>query len=136
MKPAPNSHHLASFSAGVFAAQYATPSLPPTLVRNSGEILPSAGRPFRAHNRTFSTGSGDNRETRSHCIDIGRRFGDRLRDLRRTHKMTQIDMAVAFGIDRSYISDVECGKCGISLATLEIIALGFHIALADLLRDI
>jgi len=50
--------------------------------------------------------------------------------------MTQIDMAVAFGIDRSYISDVECGKKGISLATLEVMAIGFRIPLSELLRDL
>ncbi|MCU1323856.1 MAG: helix-turn-helix domain protein [Acidobacteriaceae bacterium] len=68
--------------------------------------------------------------------DVGQRFGVRLRELRRQHRMTQIDMAVGFGIDRSYISDIECGKKGISLATLEVIAIGFHLKLADLLRDI
>lgn len=68
--------------------------------------------------------------------DVGTRFGERLRGLRRGSNMTQIDMAVAFGIDRSYISDVECGKKGISLATLEVVALGFHISLSELLRDL
>jgi DNA-binding XRE family transcriptional regulator len=68
--------------------------------------------------------------------DVGRRFGFRLRDLRRAKNMTQMDMAVAFGIDRSYISDIECGKKGISLATLEVIALGFQIKLSHLLEDL
>jgi DNA-binding XRE family transcriptional regulator len=68
--------------------------------------------------------------------DIGSRFGARLRDLRRSHRLTQLDMAVTFGIDRSYISDVECGKKGISLATLEVIALGFSMKLSDLFEDL
>lgn len=68
--------------------------------------------------------------------DIGTRFGQRLRELRHTHRMTQIDMAVMLGIDRSYISEVERGKKGISLVTLEIIALGFRLHLSDLLRDL
>jgi DNA-binding XRE family transcriptional regulator len=68
--------------------------------------------------------------------DIGSRFGVRLRDLRRSHGLTQLDMAVTFGIDRTYISDVECGKKGISLATLEIIALGFSMNLSQLLADL
>jgi DNA-binding XRE family transcriptional regulator len=70
------------------------------------------------------------------ATDVGSRFGARLRDLRRSHKLTQLDMAVSFGIDRSYISDVECGKKGISLATLEVIALGFSMKLSDLLEDL
>lgn len=68
--------------------------------------------------------------------DIGTRFGQKLRELRRSHKMTQTDLAVLLGIDRSYISEVECGKKGISLATLEIIALGFHVPLSDLLSNL
>lgn len=70
------------------------------------------------------------------ATDVGSRFGVRLRDLRRSHKLTQLDMAISFGIDRSYISDVECGKKGISLATLEVIALGFSMKLSDLLEDL
>jgi DNA-binding XRE family transcriptional regulator len=68
--------------------------------------------------------------------DVSSRFGARLRDLRRSHRLTQLDMAIAFGIDRSYISDVECGKKGISLVTLEIIALGFSMKLSDLFEDL
>jgi len=68
--------------------------------------------------------------------DIGSRFGHRLRELRRAHQMRQIDLAVLLGIDRSYLSEVECGKKGISLATLEVIALGFRLRLSDLLRDL
>lgn len=68
--------------------------------------------------------------------DIGTRFGQRLRELRHNQRMTQIDMAVMLGIDRSYISEVERGKKGISLATLEIIAIGFRLHLSELLRDL
>lgn len=50
--------------------------------------------------------------------------------------MTQLRMAVSFGIDRSYISDVERGKKSISLPLLEVISLGFKISLHDLLRDV
>jgi DNA-binding XRE family transcriptional regulator len=64
--------------------------------------------------------------------DIGRRFGERLRQLRRTQHMTQLDLAVTLGIDRCYLSSVECGKKGVSLATLEVIALGFHLNLSEL----
>ncbi len=40
------------------------------------------------------------------------------------------------GMNRSYLSDVECGKKGISLATLEVIALGMQIKLSDLFQDL
>lgn len=73
---------------------------------------------------------------RSSNQDIGTRFGQRLRELRRTQRMTQLDMAVMLGIDRSYLSEVERGRKGISLTTLEIIALGFNLDLSDLLKDV
>lgn len=68
--------------------------------------------------------------------DISSRFGARLRELRRSRNMTQLEMAIAFGIDRSYISDVERGRKAISLPTLEVIALGMDVSLSALLKDI
>jgi DNA-binding XRE family transcriptional regulator len=68
--------------------------------------------------------------------DVVSRFGLRLRELRRMHNMTQLRMAVDFGIDRSFISDVERGRKSISLHMLEVIALGMKVSLSDLLRGI
>jgi DNA-binding XRE family transcriptional regulator len=68
--------------------------------------------------------------------DVSSRFGRRLRELRRQNELTQSDMARKFGIDRSYISDVERGRKSISLSLLEVIALGLRISLSDLFRDI
>jgi DNA-binding XRE family transcriptional regulator len=90
----------------------------PAPLQSALPILPNASTDLGAHR------------------DVGTRFGRRLRELRRTHGMTQLDMAVMLGIDRSYISEVECGKIGISLATLEVISLGFRIRLSDLMRDL
>ena len=42
-------------------------------------------------------------------------------------------MAVDFGIDRSFISDLERGRKAASLPTMEIIALGMKMSLSDLL---
>ena len=69
-------------------------------------------------------------------MDVSSRFGVRLRQLRRERNMTQLRMAVDFGIDRTYISDVERGRKSISLPLLEIVALGMKISLSELLRDI
>lgn len=67
---------------------------------------------------------------------ISERFGARLRALRTAHGMTQLQVADRFGIDRSYISEVERGRKGISLPLLEVLALGFKVSLSDLLRGI
>jgi DNA-binding XRE family transcriptional regulator len=68
--------------------------------------------------------------------DISIRFGERLREMRKARNMTQLRMAIDFGIDRSFISDVECGKKSISLTLLEVIALGLDVKLSDLLRGL
>jgi DNA-binding XRE family transcriptional regulator len=68
--------------------------------------------------------------------DVSSRFGLRLRELRREHNLTQLRMAIDFGIDRSFISDVERGRKSISLPMLEIMALGLHMSLSELLRGI
>ena len=39
--------------------------------------------------------------------DVSSRFGLRLRQLRRDHKLTQLRLSVEFGIDRTFISDVD-----------------------------
>ncbi len=67
---------------------------------------------------------------------VASRFGLRLRQLRRERNLTQLDMAITFGIDRSFISDVERGRKSMSLPMLEIVALGLQVSLSDLLRDL
>ena len=69
-------------------------------------------------------------------MDVSSRFGVRLRQLRRERNMTQLQMATGFGIDRTFISDVERGRKSISLQLLEVIAIGLHMSLSDLLKDI
>lgn len=67
---------------------------------------------------------------------IAMRFGHRLRSLRVQHGMTQASMALRLGIDRSYISDVECGRKTMTLSYLETVAQGFNISLAELVAGL
>jgi transcriptional regulator with XRE-family HTH domain len=60
------------------------------------------------------------------------RFGRRLRKLRKEKGWTQVQMADALGIDRSYISDMENGKKNVCLPTMEVLALGFEISISQL----
>lgn len=99
---------------------------------------PAITSPIAAY---LATGGGfpsqqDDNSSNEFSIDVGRRFGARLRQLRRSHNLTQLDLAVALGIDRCYLSSVECGKKGVSLATLEVIALGFRMKLSELLNGL
>jgi ribosome-binding protein aMBF1 (putative translation factor) len=73
---------------------------------------------------------------RDEANDVSARFGRRLRRLRQDRQMTQSDMAKKFGIDRSYISDVERGRKSMTLPMLEVIALGMSITLSKLFEDI
>lgn len=93
---------------------------------NSSQPRSDAGKEFTARDTVESAPAND----------VGSRFGRRLRELRQKNALTQSDMAKKFGIDRSYISDVERGRTSISLPILEVIALGLRISLSDLFRDI
>jgi len=62
--------------------------------------------------------------------DIRVRIGRRLRKLRKQRGWTQVQMADKFGLDRSYLADVEHGKRNVSALNLEIIANGFELTLS------
>lgn len=83
--------------------------------------------------------SSTSAQTREHTLlnaDISCRFGARLRTMRCARDLTQQSMALRFGIDRSFISDVERGRKSVSLVTLEIIAIGLGVTLSELLADV
>lgn len=67
---------------------------------------------------------------------IAHRFGVRLRDLRKAHNLTQSRMATEFGIDRSFISDLERGQKAICLPLLDVLARGLNLSLSDLLNNL
>ena len=68
--------------------------------------------------------------------DVTTRFGSRLRQLRRDRNLTQMQMSRRFGLDRSFISEVERGRKSVSLVTLELIAMGFRMSLSDVMSNI
>lgn len=68
--------------------------------------------------------------------NVRMRFGRRLRNLRKQHGWTQVQLAERLGLDRSYLADVERGKRNISIVNLEIIARGFGLSLSRLLIKI
>jgi len=68
--------------------------------------------------------------------DIRVRIGRRLKKLRKKRGWTQVQMAEQFGLDRSYLADVEHGKRNISIVNLEIIARGFGLTLSRLLTKV
>jgi transcriptional regulator with XRE-family HTH domain len=69
-------------------------------------------------------------------VDICVRFGKRLRKLRVERGLTQTDLAVHLGMDRSFLSGLERGKREPCLRTLEVIAQGFDVSVPQLLSRV
>lgn len=69
-------------------------------------------------------------------LDVTGRLGQRIRRLRVERNMTQTRMAEEFGLDRTYLSDLECGRKSVTLPTLDTIARGFKMSLSELFEDV
>ena len=63
--------------------------------------------------------------------DIKREFGDRLRVLRRERQLSQEDLALKCGLDRTYIGGVERGERNISLLNIHKIASALGVSPKD-----
>lgn len=69
-------------------------------------------------------------------LNITERFGLKVRKLRVERNLTQTRMAEEFGMDRTFLSDLECGRKSLTLPTLARLAQGFGITLSELLRGV
>jgi transcriptional regulator with XRE-family HTH domain len=67
---------------------------------------------------------------------IAIRFGERLRVLRLKHRLSQVEMAYRFGIDRGHISEMENGKKNVCLPMLEVLARGFQVSVSELMKGL
>lgn len=63
-------------------------------------------------------------------------LGNRIRALRKAKKWTQTDLAVELGLDRSHLSEIECGKWAVNLITLQTIARGLGTTMSRLLKNL
>lgn len=66
-------------------------------------------------------------------IDIKKKFGNNIRQIRKEKKISQEELAFRAKLHRTYISDVERGYRNISLENIEKIALALGIEMKDLL---
>ena len=66
--------------------------------------------------------------------DIKKRFGKRIRDLRKQQGLSQEGLADAIGIHRTYIGAVERGEQNISIENIERIAKELNVSLSDLFK--
>ncbi len=63
---------------------------------------------------------------------IKQNFGNRLRELRLKKGVSQEDLALTAGLDRTYVNSVENGKRNISLVNIIRLAKALKIAASDL----
>ena len=63
---------------------------------------------------------------------IEKKFGERVRYLRKLKNMTQEELAFTSSLHKNYICDIECGRRNVSLKAIEKIALGLDIGIEAL----
>ena len=64
-----------------------------------------------------------------------KRIGNNVRFLRKKANLSQIDLAVAAGIDRAYLSEIENGHRNITIMLLQNLATVLNVSIEDLLKS-
>ena len=60
-------------------------------------------------------------------MNIREKFGQRLKLLRKHRKMSQDAVSLASGVDRSFLSEIETGKCSPTIDTINKIAKALNV---------
>ena len=69
-------------------------------------------------------------------MEICKRFGCKIRDLRTAQGMSQEALAQKSGLHRTYIGGIERGERNISLINIEKIAKALNLSLSDIVDGI
>ena len=64
------------------------------------------------------------------------KFGNRVRELRKSKGLSQEAFASLCGLDRTYISGIERGVRNISLINLFVLAKALQISVAELMQEL
>ncbi|OGH29774.1 MAG: transcriptional regulator [Candidatus Levybacteria bacterium RIFCSPLOWO2_01_FULL_37_26] len=67
-------------------------------------------------------------------VDIKKKFGQKLREIRKQKKLSQEDLSFKAGLHRTYISDIERGSRNVSLENIEKIAKALGVSTKNLLE--
>lgn len=65
---------------------------------------------------------------------IEKRFGDRIRELRKEKQLSQEELAFKAGVHRTYLGSIERGERNPSLRNISAIAAALGISLSDLFQ--
>lgn len=68
--------------------------------------------------------------------EILKRFGERVRELRKEQGYSQESFAAVCELDRTYIGGIERGERNVALVNIEKIALQLGMTLAELMGDL
>ena len=60
--------------------------------------------------------------------------GKAVRELRKRHRLSQEELCVAAGLNRTYVSDIERGERNVSISVLFKISTAFKIPLTELIQ--
>lgn len=69
-------------------------------------------------------------------LSILERFGNRVREMRKSQGLSQEAFAEKCGLDRTYISGIERGKRNVALCNVEVIARALGISISELMRGL
>lgn len=69
-------------------------------------------------------------------IDILSQLGRRIAYLRKSKRISQLDLSIDSDISKSYLSDLECGRRNPSVMVLSRICAALEITLEELFRGI
>jgi transcriptional regulator with XRE-family HTH domain len=67
-------------------------------------------------------------------MDIRKKFGDKVKFLRKEKNLSQEELAHNSTIDRTYISDIEKGERNVSLVIIEKLAKALEIEVFELFK--
>lgn len=65
--------------------------------------------------------------------EVSRRFGEKVRKLRKERGISQEELAGRAGLHRTYVSSVERGERNVSLETIDKLARGLGFPMSDLM---
>ena len=65
-------------------------------------------------------------------VTVVSKFGERMREIRLSKDISQLELAKRSGLHRNYISDAERGKRNVSLKCIDKIAFGLGCDVKDL----
>ncbi len=68
--------------------------------------------------------------------DICKRFGERIRQLRREKEVTQMELCGRIDMEQSYLSSIENGKMEPCLRNIELLAIGLKVPLGKIFKDL